>query len=812
MIRTTTNTIVLAAIILQLSVCAAPLAGLAAVDVVDGEASDGETVDDEAVDDETVYGEMVDAGTKGESIKNSTIDRPGVAVGWELRTGYGKIWEVVVSDTSGIVAFSTGSGNLTVIDIDSNGTNPPGGVPAAGISMETGNARQWKLSDGRITALAAVPRSSQLAWGDSAGRVGIVDPGTGEMNYTDVYGAAVNSLAVSPDGGTIAAVSDDYMVSIIHASNLTRGNLLAGPGSMVTDIAFSGSGELVAAGGLGGDIFLYDTTSWDVRYTIRTGEAWITALEFVETGDIDAGTNGTGTGMDGLVAAAGSSGRLGLYSYSFPGTDAQPGTVMAVNLTSWANDLLYLSSTGLLAAAQQDGNLTLVPVNNSNTTKQQQICHGALRIPTGAAIFSMALWDPSHAGDLFVTGGADGILRSWARDSDRDGAVDGLDPFPHEGTQWEDRDGDGAGDNPLGRGADAFPSDPAASLDRDGDGRPDRWNPGMTRRDSTTGLELDRFPADPGEWKDSDGDGVGDNRDPAPGVSLISREWHMRFLTFSGFLLLAMAAFYGAVLVHGVHGLRSLGRKLAMENEEPMRTAAAPLAGALKNAASLMARGRCFRAGRVIHEAKTGSMERKELYRQAYRELRNAGRALRMCRELGLDADEADMESARSALAGGRFREAVEDARGTRKKYDERLWDEKRRRERLRWRIPVVADTFPYPAMFATPYIPPSAGIPAPAGIPRPGLQIPEGPQKPANPDPAEAKPGVSNGKNGERTRVINITMKDCIINRSDLKIPDDAVIEDCIINGSDLEIPGGAVVEDRIINGSGDDDPSAPG
>jgi uncharacterized repeat protein (TIGR01451 family) len=61
-----------------------------------------------------------------------------------------------------------------------------------------------------------------------------------------------------------------------------------------------------------------------------------------------------------------------------------------------------------------------------------------------------------------------------------------------------DSDGDGIPDD-----IDAFPNDPAASVDSDGDHYPDAWNPGMSKDDSTTGLELDEYPNDPARHESS---------------------------------------------------------------------------------------------------------------------------------------------------------------------------------------------------------------------------------------------------------------------------------------------------------------------
>ncbi len=86
-------------------------------------------------------------------------------------------------------------------------------------------------------------------------------------------------------------------------------------------------------------------------------------------------------------------------------------------------------------------------------------------------------------------------------DWDDDGYSNAGDPFPNDGTQWADRDGDNRGDNPNGSNPDAFPDDSSQWVDADNDGYGD--NPG--------GLNGDAFPNDGNQWEDTDGDGYGDN-------------------------------------------------------------------------------------------------------------------------------------------------------------------------------------------------------------------------------------------------------------------------------------------------------------
>ena len=93
-------------------------------------------------------------------------------------------------------------------------------------------------------------------------------------------------------------------------------------------------------------------------------------------------------------------------------------------------------------------------------------------------------------------------------DNDGDMMADFGDPFPHEGTQWHDEDGDGFGDNLFGVNPD-FCQDAFGMSYIDMHGCPDQDSDGY----SDAG---DAFPADPTEFRDTDFDGVGDNSDRFP--------------------------------------------------------------------------------------------------------------------------------------------------------------------------------------------------------------------------------------------------------------------------------------------------------
>ena len=97
--------------------------------------------------------------------------------------------------------------------------------------------------------------------------------------------------------------------------------------------------------------------------------------------------------------------------------------------------------------------------------------------------------------------GTSNVDRIGCTDWDDDGYSNAGDPFPNDGTQWADRDGDNRGDNANGTNPDAFPDDSSQWVDADNDGYGD--NPG--------GFNGDAFPNDGTQWEDTDGDGFGDN-------------------------------------------------------------------------------------------------------------------------------------------------------------------------------------------------------------------------------------------------------------------------------------------------------------
>jgi hypothetical protein len=174
-----------------------------------------------------------------------------------------------------------------------------------------------------------------------------------------------------------------------------------------------------------------------------------------------------------------------------------------------------------------------------------------------------ATWSPDSSHIVTAHGRNDEGVYYWYADIDEDNdgynttdQGDGVvDAFPSEGTQWDDTDGDGFGDNPApAYQPDACPNTAGTStedrygcVDGDGDGWSDEGDWAPTNSDQWVDADEDgygdnylfdldeyqlhmnqsgdAFPNDPTQWNDTDGDGYGDNYENASWNTNRSATW-----------------------------------------------------------------------------------------------------------------------------------------------------------------------------------------------------------------------------------------------------------------------------------------------
>ena len=565
-----------------------------------------------------------------------SIDASSVQAGGEAggEAGYGfesstrvsdaSIRSLIVTDLNGTIYYSDGGGTLFVAN-ESSGPRDPGiGHP---------------VSQHPLKALAFHPDSRVIFWGDEAGQVGTLHIDTYEVTSTDLGPHGMTAMALDDDAATLAVGDEGGQVRLLDASDLTDGAGLAvvrtlpAGSSMIGALAFSGDQGLLAVGDTGGRVRLFDIHDWSSRGTLDTQRGWVTSLAFWSF-----------AGQEHLIVGV-SVGEL--LVYTLPNLE-EPRTL---ELTAWANALLELPGPGLLAVGRQDGIIGLYhPVGSTflNLTGELQA-----RRP----VHSLAV-HPDGLG--FVSGGSAGELAFWGLDSDGDRVTDRQDPFPHEATQWLDFDGDGWGDNPNGAYPDAFPLDPSASQDSDSDSFPDHWNPGRSRVDSTTGMSLDAFPRNPNEWRDSDGDSVGDNDDPMPELAYVKHDWQVVTITVTALVLSVMFMVSAFVYVGSRGACKRLTREMDDEMDPALALALPGHREILERSRRCLRQGRGFAARRMLNRLNHDHLKQSRLQRQVKADIRAFKLDLEAWAANGFETSEGVLKPTREALAQGWFQEAAE--------------------------------------------------------------------------------------------------------------------------------------------------------
>ena len=144
--------------------------------------------------------------------------------------------------------------------------------------------RIWRLDDEKVSSELANPSSDtsaliyvpsgQLVTGDSKGEIRVWDVVNRRIvaSATVPDGSAINSIAVTTDGGRLA-VSSGSMVTVWSLAGLRLSHTLAGHVGAVGGVAFSPDGRLIVSGSVDGS-----TRLWDAE----TGEHLATLVSLVD--------------------------------------------------------------------------------------------------------------------------------------------------------------------------------------------------------------------------------------------------------------------------------------------------------------------------------------------------------------------------------------------------------------------------------------------------------------------------------------------------------------------------------------------------
>ena len=368
----------------------------------------------------------------------------------------------------------------------------------------------------------------------------------------------VTSVSYSPDGMYVAAGLDDDTMDIYYSSNLTsvHGSISVdvGSGDYVYDVEFSPDSTLVAVsigrsgnGGTNGqvklikvsdglqlgnglnpnsedrfedaafspggeyialasddDFYIVDIATRATTYSVSSPPANVNAIAWSPDGNYIAmcgGWEGNQASFD-MYEFSGSSWTLiwqKTTTTSCASTDFSYDSSQVVAGMYW-----YLGDANSGVVYDSDSGVEIDRFNGPRP--------GGCGGNDGCGQMNGIAWSPDSTHIVTAHGRGDEGLYFWYADLDEDNdgynttdQGDGVvDAFPSEGTQWDDSDNDGYGDNP----APAFEPDAcvavAGTSTQDRFGCPDADGDGWSD-------DGDEYPADPLQWADSDSDGYGDN-------------------------------------------------------------------------------------------------------------------------------------------------------------------------------------------------------------------------------------------------------------------------------------------------------------
>jgi len=396
-------------------------------------------------------------------------------------------------------------------------------------ASEDGFVRIWNVTShinirsatttGEVTSVSYSPDGMYVAAG--------IDDDTMNIFYTNnltsVHGSIsvdvggsdlVNDVEFSPDSSLVAVSigrsgnqgTNGQVFLIKVADGLKLGSGMNPNGEdRFYDSAFSPDGELIALAG-NGEFYIVNVSSRATVYTLTNPPGAVNAIAWSSDGTYIAMCGGW----------EGSSSSFDMYEFS--GSQWVRIWEKTVSTSCYSTDFSYDSSQvgAGMAWYQGDGNTARIYDSDSGV----EIDTFAGPRPGGCTsgnnnqcgqIEGMA-WSPDSTRIVTAHGRNDEGVYYWFADLDEDNdgynttdQGDGVvDAFPSEGSQWEDLDNDGYGDNP----APAF--QPDACLTVAGTSTEDRFGCPDADGDGWSD-EGDTYPADSLQWVDSDGDGFGDN-------------------------------------------------------------------------------------------------------------------------------------------------------------------------------------------------------------------------------------------------------------------------------------------------------------
>ena len=379
-------------------------------------------------------------------------------------------------------------------------------------------------------------------------------------NLTSVHGAIsvdvggndqVNSVEFSPDSSTVAVAIGRDNANQGTNGEVTVYDVLTGTElyavnpngeDLFYDLAHSPDGQYIALAGYS-DIYIVNTTSRSTTWTFTNPPAAVNSLAWSPDGNFISmcgGWEGQSASFDMYQYGSGSWNRI----WEKTTTTSCASTTFSSDSSQVISGMYWYQADGATARVYDSYSGTQIDSFNG---PRPGGCSSGNNNQCGV-IYGVA-WSPDSTHIVTAHGRNDEGVYYWFADIDEDNdgynttdQGDGVvDAFPSDGTQWDDTDDDGYGDNPApANEPDACPTTPGTSTedrygcpDADGDGwsdegdwavlDPSQWVDAdedgygdnylfdLDEYQYHVNQSGDAFPNDPTQWNDTDGDGFGDN-------------------------------------------------------------------------------------------------------------------------------------------------------------------------------------------------------------------------------------------------------------------------------------------------------------
>jgi serine/threonine protein kinase/Tol biopolymer transport system component len=253
----------------------------------------------------------------GASVVKSVAFSPnGMTLAAADENGHTYLWNIAARTPS-----------VTFPDLDSQaittvafGSSPEGAIVATGDSDD--DVCVWNAAKGTLTrsftvldynegmdSVAVSPDGSTLAAADIDGSLFLLDWQTATTGLTPTFttpdGSPVNSVAFSPNGATLAAADVNGKIFLWNVAARTLAATLTDPRSTgVSSVSFSPNGATLAAGDRNGKVFLWNIAARTLAATLTDrGSSGVSSVAFSPNGTTLAAGDGNGSTFLWNIAA-----------------------------------------------------------------------------------------------------------------------------------------------------------------------------------------------------------------------------------------------------------------------------------------------------------------------------------------------------------------------------------------------------------------------------------------------------------------------------------------------------------------------------